>query len=174
MSILWLLFLNLMGATLTRFITYRKKRYAGLIIIHLGLLFYLVAAFVVFHGAVESTVHLMENQETDSSTSYHEWEIVLSNLSAVTGHSIDLDALLEEGTMTIDELGVTLAIKDYAENTRMPGPGESAAMPRLPINRERRQNVPAVHLAVSDQTRSFDFVLCIGCFCRVRAGKGCE
>lgn len=157
--ILWLLFVNLMAATLTRFIKYRKKRYAGLIIVHLGLLFYLVAAFVVFHGSVESTVHLAEDQETAFSTSYHQWEIVLLNPGTMTGHLIDVDQLLNEETVSVEALGVTLAVKEYAENARMPGSGEAAVLQKLPVLGERSQNIPAVHLVASDQASSFDFIL---------------
>jgi hypothetical protein len=157
--ILWLLFLNLMAATLTRFVTYRKKRYAGLIIVHLGLLFYLVAAYVVFHGAVESTVHLMEQDETNYSSSYHEWEVVLSSPQANTTYSVGVDRLLSEKSTRVDGLGVTLTLKEYAENTLPPGPGDSGAMRKLPVNKERSQNTPAVRIDATDQSHSFEFLL---------------
>jgi len=155
--ILWLLFLNLMAAMLTCFIKYRKKRYAGLILVHLGLLFYMVAAFVVFHGSVESNVHLMENDETHASKSYHQWEIALSQ--AGLSHWVDVDHLLSEKTIRIHELGVVMTLTDYAENAQPPSSRESSDLRRLPVNAERSRNIPAARIRISDQTTSFDFVL---------------
>ncbi len=73
--VLWVLFINLTCVTLTRFVHYFKPRYAGILVIHFGLLSYLVAAFVIFHVSVESNVHLKEKEGTNLSSSYFEWEL---------------------------------------------------------------------------------------------------
>lgn len=73
--ILWILFINLACVTITRFVHYFKPHYAGLLIVHFGLLIYLFSAFVIFHVSKESNVHLMEHEGTNVSASYHEWEL---------------------------------------------------------------------------------------------------
>jgi hypothetical protein len=73
--VLWVLFINLTCVTVTRFIHYFKPRYAGILVIHFGLLSYLAAAFVIFHVSVESNVHLKEKEGTNISASYSDWEL---------------------------------------------------------------------------------------------------
>ncbi|MBI3602762.1 MAG: cytochrome c biogenesis protein ResB [Candidatus Omnitrophica bacterium] len=73
--VLWVLFINLVCVTITRFRTYRQWSQAGILTIHFGLLFYFVSAFIIFHVAKESNVHLMEGEGTNVSSSYNEWEL---------------------------------------------------------------------------------------------------
>lgn len=73
--VLWVLGINLLCVTITRFVHYFKWKYAGILVIHFGLILYLVSAFVIFHVAVESNVHLKEKEGTNISASYFEWEL---------------------------------------------------------------------------------------------------
>ena len=73
--VLWVLFVNLLAMTITRFSTYRKWSYAGVLIVHFGLLLYFAAAFIVFQVSRESNVHLTEGEATNVSTSYIQWEL---------------------------------------------------------------------------------------------------
>ena len=73
--VLWVLFFNLLAATITRFWLYRSLNKAGILIIHFGLLLYFAAAFIIFHVTQEGNVHLSEGQGTNLASSYHQWEI---------------------------------------------------------------------------------------------------
>lgn len=76
-GVLWVLFINLVCVTITRFVHYFKPRYIGILIIHFGLMLYFTAAFVIFRVSVESNVHLMEHEGTNLSSSYNEWEVAV-------------------------------------------------------------------------------------------------
>jgi hypothetical protein len=74
-GVLWVLFVNLVCVTITRFVHYFRPQFAGILVIHFGLLLYFVSAFVTFRVAVESNVHIMEHEGTNLSSSYHQWEL---------------------------------------------------------------------------------------------------
>lgn len=73
--VLWVLGINLLCVTITRFIHYAKPKYIGILTIHFGLLLYLLSAFVIFRFSVESNVHLKEKDGTNVSASYSLWEL---------------------------------------------------------------------------------------------------
>lgn len=73
--VLWVMFFNLVAATITRFRKYKNWSYAGILLTHFGLWLYFIAAFVTFQLAKESNVRLAEGSSTNVSTSYTEWEI---------------------------------------------------------------------------------------------------
>ncbi|MBL8012563.1 MAG: cytochrome c biogenesis protein ResB [Candidatus Omnitrophica bacterium] len=93
--VLWVLAVNLLCVTMTRFVHYFKVRYAGILIIHFGLLLYLLSAFVIFHVAVESNIHLKEKAGTNVSSSYMLWELASWQQGAPdrrTVHAYDVSA----------------------------------------------------------------------------------
>src|SRR5947207_6097190 len=51
--VLWILFINLLCTTIVRFSKYRKWSYAGILIIHFGLLLYFAAAYIIFQVSKE-------------------------------------------------------------------------------------------------------------------------
>src|SRR5271169_6617237 len=56
--VLWVLFINLICSCIINFKKYLQWSHAGLITVHLGLLLYFIAAFMIFHVSQESYVHL--------------------------------------------------------------------------------------------------------------------
>ncbi len=70
---LWIMFINLVCAGLVHFVY--KWSQIGILVIHLGLLSYFVAAFVTFHGIEESNLSLPEGEGSNVSSSYNEWEL---------------------------------------------------------------------------------------------------
>ncbi len=116
--VLWVLFINLMCVTLTRFVHYFKPRYIGILIIHFGLLLYFTAAFVIFRVSVESNVHLMEQEGTNLSSSYNEWELAVwedrGNKRKVTAYdTVDF----RSGKTISFELGAfSVAVKQFYLN----------------------------------------------------------
>lgn len=74
-TVLWVLFVNLICMIIVRFNTYRKWSYAGVMVVHLGLILYFVAAFMVFQVSKESAIRLTDGESTNVSTSYFKWEL---------------------------------------------------------------------------------------------------
>src|SRR6202167_2126741 len=67
--VLWVLFVNLICSLIMTFKKYTQWVNLGLLVIHLGLILYFVAAFMIFHFSQESSVRLAEGEETNVSTS---------------------------------------------------------------------------------------------------------
>lgn len=76
--VLWIMFINLSCATITRF-KYQWNK-IGISLIHIGLMLYFVSAFLTFNVTEESNVHFAEGEGTNLSASYHDWELSVSNL----------------------------------------------------------------------------------------------
>ena len=73
--VLWVFFVNLICSMILTFKKYSKWENSGLLIIHLGLILYFIAAFMIFHASQESNVRLAEGQGTNVSVSYQAWEL---------------------------------------------------------------------------------------------------
>jgi len=65
--VLWVLFVNLISSLIVTFKKYTQWTNVGLLLIHLGLILYFVAAFMIFHFAQESSIRLAEGESTDIS-----------------------------------------------------------------------------------------------------------
>jgi hypothetical protein len=119
-GVLWVLFVNLACVTATRFVHYFKPKYAGILVIHFGLLLYFVAAFVTFHVTVESNVHLMEHEGTNLSSSYHEWELSVWKQEGDTRHVTAFDAKdFQSGKKISPQDGIfSITVKQFYPNTQ--------------------------------------------------------
>ena len=73
--VLWVLFVNLICMMILTYKKYTQWENAGLLIIHLGLILYFIAAFMIFHVSRESVVHLAEGEATNVCASYQDWEL---------------------------------------------------------------------------------------------------
>jgi len=74
-SVLWLFFINLICMMALTIKKLARRENAGLLIIHLGLILYFFAAFMVFHVYKESAVRLAEGEGSNISASYQDWEL---------------------------------------------------------------------------------------------------
>lgn len=63
--VLWVLFVNLISSLIVTYKKYTQWANLGLLIIHLGLILYFIAAFMIFHFAQESNVRLAEGESTN-------------------------------------------------------------------------------------------------------------
>jgi hypothetical protein len=119
-GVLWVLFVNLACVTVTRFSHYFKKQYAGILVIHFGLLLYFIAAFVTFHVSVDSNVHLMEQEGTNLSSSYHEWELSIwkdeGSKREVT--AIDAENFQSGKKIALKDGSFTITVKQYYPNAQ--------------------------------------------------------
>src|SRR5580698_4371412 len=66
--VLWVLFVNLICMMILTFKKFTQWSNLGLLVIHLGLILYFIAAFMIFHVAQESNVRLAEGEQTNVST----------------------------------------------------------------------------------------------------------
>jgi len=73
--VLWVFFVNLISSIILTWKKYTQWENSGLLIIHLGLILYFFAAFMIFHVSRESNVTLAEGEGTNVSTSYQDWEL---------------------------------------------------------------------------------------------------
>lgn len=114
--VLWALFINLVCAALVRFV-YRWTK-AGLVITHIGLLLFFVAAFVTFHGAEESNVTLMEGQAANVSKAYHAWELSVWTQEGEKKQVTAFDAAHFQPGDKIDfgGNGLAVTVKSYYSN----------------------------------------------------------
>lgn len=120
--VMWVLFINLVCVALTRFVY--KWDHIGILVIHAGLLLFLISGYATLHGAKESFIHLKEGQATNLSTAYYNWEIavwekqpqadLLQTKREVT--SIDFNQLSAEKILPIKQLDFNLIIKEKCRN----------------------------------------------------------
>lgn len=117
--LLWVLFVNLLTATVFRLI-YRWRN-AGLILIHWGLLVLLVGSFVTYHHAIESNVPLLEGEATNVSQDYRQWELSIWPYVAGAGEwqvtAIDAGLLRAEQAVTLEKPAVVVTTLDYFPNS---------------------------------------------------------
>jgi hypothetical protein len=117
--VLWVLFINLLCTTIIRFSKYRKWSYAGVLIIHFGLLLYFTAAFIIFHVAKESNIHLMEGEATNVSQSYSEWELAYWKEKGNTHEVTAFDSKFFSPGFHIpfSDTNFSIAVKQFYTNT---------------------------------------------------------
>lgn len=114
---LWVLFINLAAVSITRFVY--QLRFIGILIVHIGLLLYFVAAFITFHVTEESNVTLMEGGATNVSSAYHDWEISFweeAKASTKKVSALDLHSNSEGTTIPLAGLNTSLQILKFYSN----------------------------------------------------------
>lgn len=114
--VLWILFVNLFCAFFTRVIYAWEN--SGLIIVHFGLVLFLVAAFVTLHAARESHLTLREGQASNVSLAYSEWEIAVWSKSdkQKTVSAVDVKNLKEGGVIKFNDLPLSFSVVTYYKN----------------------------------------------------------
>lgn len=114
--VLWILFINLFCAFFTRVIY--KWENTGLIIIHYGLVLFLVAAFVTLHSSQESHLTLKEGQAANVSVAYSDWEIALwpDTEKNRTISAVDVKNIQSGRHINFHNLNLNFLIKEYYKN----------------------------------------------------------
>jgi len=115
--VLWILFVNLVCVSITRFVYNRS--HLGIVIIHIGLLTYFFSAFVTFHVTKESNVTLREGQATNVSTAYRKWELSVwpdHHSDEKEVYAYDSDALESGEILPFEQFGFNLVVKKYFLN----------------------------------------------------------
>lgn len=116
--VLTVLFLNLFAAMLTHF--RYGWRYAGVVLIHAGLLLLLGGGFVTRQHAQEGFLMLFEGEGSNVAASYHEWE--LSVWQGTDGRrnvvAADADGLASGDRVSFDAPPLTVTVEKYFGNSR--------------------------------------------------------
>jgi len=152
--VLWVMFINLVCVSITRFV-YRWD-HLGIITIHTGLLTYFVAAFITYSIAVESNVTFWEGEGTNVSQSYQHWELSIwreevGNKKEVT--ALDLNTLKINEILIIDELDMIITPKTLYQNARayinstdkdpdLINQSGISSLTALKRDKEREKNIP--------------------------------
>ncbi len=121
-AVMWVLFFNLLCAAAKHFV-YRWQR-IGIIIIHAGLLLFLVSGYMTLHTARESHLTLSEGQASNTSVAYHDWEVAIwedtppvDNLTTSRDViSLDTRYFRRGQEMDLKELGVRWIVTEYHHN----------------------------------------------------------
>ena len=73
--VMWVMFVNLVGASIFRFV-YKKSR-VGILVIHLGLYALFLGMFFTTYFATESSLVLQEGEGRNTSADYYAWELAV-------------------------------------------------------------------------------------------------
>lgn len=169
--VLWILFVNLICATFVRFMHYRRWTYIGILIIHFGLLLYLLSAFLVFHASKESRITLAEGQSTNVSISYFDWELAYWK---ETGHEPRISAIetklfkpgyqvpfkTNEFVLTVNQYYTNADA--YASASQQPATVNASGIGTLkpkPLVTEREQNVPGAEFDLVLNNKHYNLML---------------
>jgi len=120
--VMWVLFVNLTAVALVRY-AYTWNR-IGILIIHGGLMLFLVSGYVTLHGAVESHLALGEGNAANYSTAFHSWDVAVwkDQETPATGKfvtdvtSVDIMAFKHDRPVVFEDQGITLRLLEYYRN----------------------------------------------------------
>jgi hypothetical protein len=117
--VLWVLFINLVCVSITRFVY--KWSHLGIMIIHIGLLTYFFSAFVTFYATKESNVTLMEGESAKVSLSYHDWEVAIwknTTEAQKKVYAVDLTRAHALTNFELSDLGFAVVVDEYHKNAQ--------------------------------------------------------
>ena len=168
--VLWVFFVNLISMMIMTYKKYTQWQNAGLLIIHFGLIIYFFAAFMVFHVAQESNVHLAEGEGTNVSTSYQDWELAYWKDDGNERDVIALDTKnFKPGyQVPFENNDFTFTVKEYYSNCDAFGSSSPSKDPSIvnisgivfltgkSIDKEKEQNIQGgvFNLRVNDKPYS--------------------
>ena len=152
--VLWILFFNLVINALFRFV-YRWS-HAGILITHLGLVTYFVAAFITLHMVEESNLTLREGESSNVGAAYHQWELSVWSPGGGEQRQIaafDLKGLKPGDAITMDKPPLEFQVSLYFPNAQAYVRREEPEKPvhnisginelsRLPVDSEPEKNFP--------------------------------
>jgi cytochrome c biogenesis protein ResB len=152
---------------------YTKWENAGLLIIHVGLILYFVAAFMIFHVSQESNVHLAEGEATNVSTSYQAWELAYwtddGNARQVT--AVDAKHFKPGNQIPFENKDFTLTVNKFYLNcdafndplvkrdTITLNVSGITYLTQKPVDKEREQNVRGGIFDLKADHKSYSLIL---------------
>ncbi len=186
--VLWVLFVNLICMMILTFKKYLQWENAGLLIIHVGLILYFIAAFMIFHVSQESVVHLAQGEGTNVSSSYQDWELAYwtnegNNTYPTTSKEVRLKPFERQVTafdtknfkpgfkIPFEDKDFTLTVNEFylnsdAFNDTATGKNHStlnvSGITRLaekPVDKEKEQNVKGGIFDLKVKDNSYSLIL---------------
>jgi len=156
--VLWVLFINLVCVSLVRLVYQWSK--LGIIITHLGLLLFFVAAFVTFHCTEESNITLMEGEGTNVSKAYHQGELSLWTQQGDKKQVIafDADHLRRGQELNFEKYGLKATVRSYCRNCEAYGDSDGImdemvfnvsgiqSLKSISLDKEPQKNFPGITL----------------------------
>ncbi len=114
--VMWVLFINLALVAIF-YLEYTWSK-LGNIVAHFGLLLFFVAGFATFHLCKDSALTLYEQQSSNVSMSYQNWELAVWTKEGVKRDVIayNSDRFLSGETITFPEYGFNLRVETYYPN----------------------------------------------------------
>jgi uncharacterized membrane protein YidH (DUF202 family) len=171
--VLWVLFINLMCVTMVRFVF--KWSYLGILVIHLGLLTYFVAALITYQSMKESNVTLLEEGGTNLSSSYMDWEIALwKSEETKERHTTAFDVKNQREEVVLPGPKIKIFFETYYPNAsaftaqgEIPESGVLnvsgiVSLTARPLEREPEKNIPGVVLKIEDSLEKKHHVILFG------------
>ena len=168
--VLWVLFVNLVAATIYRFV-YKVKR-IGILIIHGGLFVLLFGMFFTQYFAQESFLSLLEGEGGNVTTDYFDWEVAVWDPAGETRRVTAVDAreLAAGNTVGIARYGVELRPQRYFANAQAfsrAGGGPARwingsgieSLEEARVSPDPQDNFPGVLLTASHRGGSADVLL---------------
>lgn len=164
--LMWILFINLSGSAIFRY-GYRWNQ-AGILLIHLGMMFLFLGSFITYYFAIESNLALEEGEGANVASHYHQWEVAVwpktdSDTREVTALSVN-DGMKGE-ILDFSEHGITVTIDEYFRNCDNTDTGDLSdadrkngafeALTKLKPDNEPERNLPAGLLDVNGEKLLF-------------------
>lgn len=140
--VLWVLFINLMAMMITTIRKLLRPENTGLLIIHVGLIIYFFAAFMVFHVYQESNVNLTEGEGTNISASYMEWELAYWTTPGKEREvtAIDTTDFKVGYQVPFSTRDFTVSVDQFYQNSDANEEGQITLIPKS-IEKEREKNI---------------------------------
>ena len=158
--VLWVLFINLLAATIVRFV-YSLAR-IGILIIHLGIYILFVGMFFTHYFAQESFLTLQEGEGRNVVTDYFEWELATWKQGEPSRRIVSADArnLAEGRRIDFTRYGFAVEVEEFHPNARayLQRPGETVEFVNMsgigsfePVSASRKpeENLPAALIRVA-------------------------
>jgi hypothetical protein len=115
--VMGVLFINLVCMCLIRLV-YRWSN-AGIVIIHIGLLTFLISGFVTFYTVNESNLSLIEGAGSNVSSLYHDWEISVwrEGQEKRDVYAFNVNEYSQGKDLDFSSLGISVFLKNYYSNS---------------------------------------------------------
>ncbi len=174
--VMWVLFVNLVCVALTRLVY--KWRNVGIVIIHFGLMLFLISGYIVLHTSRESFLTLFEGQSTNVSRAYQDWEIAVWETGKDEDplqysreiKAIDTDGLKAGQEVDLDQMGFKLTVKNFYRNClAYTGPADKGKilsasgirrLQQADLEKEPEKNTPGGIFTIQPKEgESFDLML---------------
>jgi len=154
--VLWVFFVNLICMMFLSIKKLTQWENVGLLIIHLGLVLYFFAAFMIFHVAQESNVHLAEGQGTNVSASYQDWELAYwkddGNVRHVT--AFDTKSFKPGFQIPFEDKNFILTVNRFYLNSDW-----ASGLTEKPVDKEKEQNAQGGFFDLKVNGKSYPLIL---------------